>query len=73
MSWAEKRIDEYKQGKDATWLERRVLEHANPVNCIAHIIASVVGIYGLWMHDWIWIIACIVIALIGHLYVWLKK
>jgi fatty acid desaturase len=73
MSWAEKRIEEYKRGKEATWLERRMLEHANPVNCAAHIIASVAGIYGLWMQDWTWIITCIVIALIGHLYVWLKK
>ncbi len=73
MSWAEKVIEEYKRGKDATWLERIMLEHANPVNFTAHIIASVPLIYGLWMHNWTWLIVGIMIPLIGHLYVWLKK
>lgn len=73
MGWAEKKIDEYKRGKKATWLERIMLEHANPVNFIAHIIASIPLIYGLWMHDWTWLIVGIMIPLIGHLYVWLKK
>ena len=31
----EKRLGEYKLSKDATWLERRALEHANSVNAIS--------------------------------------
>jgi hypothetical protein len=32
MGWAENRIQEYQHGKPANWLERRMLEHANPVH-----------------------------------------
>lgn len=73
MGWVEKRLEEYKLSKDATWLERRALEHANPVNAMAHVIAAILGIYGLWMHNWTLIIAFIVLSLLGHLYVWLKE
>jgi hypothetical protein len=47
MSWAEKRIGEYKRGKMPTWLERRVLEHANPVHFVLAKIGIVLIIYGL--------------------------
>jgi len=55
------------------WLERRALEHADPVNMAAHIVASVLLIYGLWTHNWRWIATGVVKAFLGHLYVWLKK
>ena len=31
MGWAEDRVEDYAEGHRATWLERRALEHANPV------------------------------------------
>lgn len=73
MSWAKKRIQQYSQGQKASWLEERALEHANPVNCIASIVAFLVLAYGLWVNDWIWIIVSLVTGMIGHLYCWLKK
>lgn len=73
MSWAEKRIQQYTQGQKATWLEKCALEHAHPVNLLFHIIAFVVGVYGLWLHNWAWIIVALAIGFLGHLYCWLKK
>jgi len=73
MSWAEKRIEEYKQGKDATWLERRMLEHANPVHLVLSAIGVGVLIYGLWIHGWGWIVAGVLVNFLGHLYCWVKK
>lgn len=71
MGWAEHRIEEYQQGKPATWLERRILEHANPVHFILAMIALVGFVYGLWMHDWLWIGGSVILSLIGHVYCWL--
>ncbi len=73
MHWAEKRIQQYREGQKATWLEKLALEHASPMNCAAHTIAFIVIAYGLWTHGWTWIIAAAVIALVGHLYSWLKQ
>lgn len=73
MGWVENRIQQYIQDQKATWLEKRSLEHANPVNLLAHIIAFVAGIYGLWFHNWTWIITALIIGFLGHLYCWLKK
>jgi len=73
MSWAEKKIEEYKQGKDATWEEKRMLEIANPVNSIAQAVSLIVLVYGLWMHDFKWIIVSVAVSLMGFLYAWLKK
>lgn len=73
MGWAAHRIDEYQQGKHATWLERRMLEHANPVHFLIAVIAGIGFVYGLWTHDWWWIIGSAVLALLGHVYSWLWK
>jgi len=73
MSWAEKRIKQYNKGEKATWLEKRALEHADPVNCIASIISFIVIAYGLWINNWAWIIISLVIGMLGHLYSWFKK
>ena len=73
MGWAEKRIEEYKQGKDATWLERRTLEHANPMHLIMAVIGAGFLISGLWIHDGALISAGVALILLGHLYCWLKK
>lgn len=70
MGWAENRIAEYQHGKSANWLERRMLEHANPVH-FPLALAATVGIgYGLWAHDWLWIIGSSALALLGHVYCW---
>jgi hypothetical protein len=73
MGWAEDRIQEYQHGKPATWLERRMLEHANPVNFSMSLAATAGFVYGLWMHDWFWIIGSSVAALFGHVYCWTRK
>jgi hypothetical protein len=73
MGWAEKRIEEYKRGKMPTWLERRALEHANPVHLVLAIVGTGLLIYGLWMHGWVWITTGLVLNFLGHLYCWLKK
>ena len=73
MGWAEKRIGEYRKGKKATWLEKRILEHANPVHFPLAIVAQVSLIYGLWVHNWTYIIIAMVLGSIGHAYCWMQK
>jgi hypothetical protein len=73
MGWSENRIEEYRQGQQATWLERRMLEHANPVHFPVALAASAGFIYGLWTHDWPWIIGSSALALLGHIYCWTRK
>ena len=73
MGWAEKRIEEYRKGRNATWLERRILEHANPVHFPLAMIAQASLIYGLWVHNWAFIIAAAAFGFSGHLYCWLQK
>jgi hypothetical protein len=73
MGWAENKVEEYHHGKPAGWLERRMLEHANPVNFAVALITTVGLVYGVWMHDWIWIIGSAVVALLGHIYCWIWR
>ena len=71
MAWAEERINEYRRGSPATWLERRMLEHAHPVHFVVAWVAALGFVYGLWTHDWPWIIGSSALALLGHVYCWL--
>mgnify|MGYP001614684423 FL=1 len=73
MGWAEKRIEEYRKGKSATWIERRILEHANPVHFPLAMIAQASLIYGLWTRNWIFIIVAVGLGFSGHLYCWMQK
>jgi hypothetical protein len=73
MSWADKKIREYQKGANSTFLERRNLEHANPVLFTLLLVAIVIAAYGAWMHDWTLIILAAIVASIGHVYVWLIK
>jgi hypothetical protein len=70
MGGAEHRIEQYQHGRPASWLERRMLEHANPVHFPVALAASIEFIYGLWTHDWLWIIGAAALALLGHVYCW---
>ena len=40
--------------------------HRNPWTQIFHLVAFIVGVYGLWMHDWWYIGGAVVIALLSH-------
>ena len=73
MGWAETKIQQYNQGQKANWIERRILEHANPVHLVLQVLGSIPFIYGLWKHKWLFIVAGILLNLLGHLYCWLKK
>jgi hypothetical protein len=73
MGWSENRIEQYRQGQRATWLERRMLEHANPVHYPMALAATTGFVYGLWIHDWLWIIGSAALALLGHVYCWTRK
>ncbi len=68
MGWAEMRIQQYNQGEKATWWERKLLEHANPVNLGLHVLGGIPLIYGLWIHNWRFIILGVLISGSGHLY-----
>jgi hypothetical protein len=70
MGWAEKRIEAYQDGEDATWMERRSLEHANPVHLPLALVGAVIIGYGLWAHDRRWIGVGLRLNIIGHLYCW---
>lgn len=71
--WVKKKIESYRQGREATWLEKRVLEHANPVHWVLAVIGLIVIIYGLWTHAFLLIIFGIVFNIIGHVYTWIYE
>lgn len=73
MGWAENRILKYQNGESATWLERRMLEHANPVHFPLAVTASLGLAYGLWRHKWSWIVGSSALALLGHAYCWTRR
>jgi hypothetical protein len=70
MGWAENRIQDYQSGDRASWLERRMLEHANPVHFPLALAASAGLAYGLWKRSWPWILGSSALALSGHAYCW---
>lgn len=73
MGWANYRMDQYHQGKYATWLERRILEHANPLHFILTVIAGLGIAYGLWAHESWLIIFFACLCFLGHAYSCLWK
>lgn len=68
MGWAEHRVEKYQKGEGANWLEKRMLEHANPVYFALAVAAAVCLGYGLWMHNWPAISVAALLALFGHTY-----
>ena len=73
MSWAERRVQEYKNGGRATFVEKRFLEHANPVHLFLALLGVVALVYGLWAHDLRWIIGGALLNLVGHVYCWFQR
>ena len=73
MSWVEKREMAIKKGKHLNWVERRALEHANPISLLLLIPAIMFLLTGIWEHDWNYIISGIILVLGGHIYSGLKK
>ena len=73
MGWAENRIQQYGQGEHATWVERRVLEHANPLHLVLAVVSTIPLVYGLWFHNWPSIALSVLLRFFGHLYCWLQK
>ena len=73
MNWAEKKIEEYKKGKESTWFERRILEHANPVHFVLAVVGMIIGLYGLWLHDWTMVAIGMGLNLLGHMYTWFSR
>jgi len=71
--WPTRRIELYRQGQEATWMELRVLEHAHPVHFILALIGVVMIIFGLWMQSWLWISAGIILNILGHAYTLLRQ
>jgi len=50
-----------------------MLEHANPGHFPLALAATIGFVYGLWAHDWLWIIGSSALALLGHVYCWTWK
>lgn len=73
MGWAERRVREYNEGQQATWIERRVLDHANPVHVALAMIAVIPFVYGLWTHNWLAIGLGVLLNVVGHVYCGLRK
>ncbi len=48
-----------------------MLEHAQPVHFVVAWVAAVGLVYGLWAHNWFWIIGSSALALLGHVYCWI--
>ncbi|MFM8270767.1 MAG: hypothetical protein ACKODX_00310 [Gemmata sp.] len=73
MGWAEHRIEEYRRGRRGTWVERRMLEHAQPAHLVLGVLAAGAFGYGLWTHEWPWIVGGAALGLVGHLYGYLWR
>jgi hypothetical protein len=73
MGWAEERVKDYHRGHRASWLERRMLEHANPVHFALALAAAAGFAAGLWLHDWVAMGIAALLALAGHVYCWTRK
>jgi hypothetical protein len=70
MGWAEQRMREYQAGKPATWLERRMLEHANPLHFTLALVAGAGLAFGLWTHEYVVLLGAALLALSGRIYCW---
>lgn len=71
MGWAEKRVEEYKQGQSASWLEKILIGYYSPINITLFIVGVPMLIYGLWTHSWLWITLGALSSIIaGNLYAW---
>lgn len=73
MGWAEFKVKQYHHGLNASWLERRMLEHANPVHFFLAIGSIIALAYGLWTHELSWVLLSIFAAVMGHVYTWTWK
>lgn len=73
MSWADKKIMAYKNGATARFLEKRNLEHANPVLFTLLILGGSIITCGLWQHTGSAIAAGIILCFMGHIFVWTRK
>jgi len=68
MGWATWKIQQYRQGEEANWLERHCLDHANPVHVGLQIVGAIPFIWGLWIHNGGLIVLGLVLHGIGHIY-----
>jgi len=73
MSWAKKRIEGYRHGAQATWLERLLLDAAYPVNLLLGTLGGLALLYGLWVHDWTAIIIGVGLSIVGYITAWFAK
>ncbi len=73
MGWADKRIEQYRQGQNPTWLEKRMIESTRPVFIVIFIIADVILSYGFIFHDWRAISLALIMIGSGYIYAWFKK
>lgn len=73
MGWSDRKIKEYSLGQKANLLEKLMLEHANPVNFVATILAFLVFSYALWTNNLAYIAVAFVLALVGHIYCWFSS
>jgi len=48
--------------------DKLVGKHRNPWTQLFHLLGLVGVIYGLWMHDWIYIVAGVLIVGISHIF-----
>lgn len=53
-------------------LDNLIDRHKNPVNLLFHLLGSIVGIWGLWTHNWKIIIVAITLLVAGHLFPYKK-
>jgi len=68
MSWVDWKIQQYNQGEKANWWERRLLEHANPLTLVLHVLGAIPFFWGLWIHNGVLIFFGLFLQGIGHLY-----
>ncbi|MGG7054862.1 hypothetical protein [Nitrosomonas sp. ANs5] len=71
--WPDRKLESYRCGGQAGWLDQRILEHAHPLHLVFAAAGFIMIIFGLWVHGWLWIVAGILLNFAGHVYTWLIK
>lgn len=53
-------------------LDKLIDRHKNPINILLHLIGVIMGVWGLWTHNYKIIVITIIVLIIGHLFPYKK-
>ena len=69
--WLDLKLELYRHGEKASWLDQRILEHAHSLHLVFAAAGLVMIGYGLWVQGWLWVVVGIILNFADHIYTWL--